>query len=88
MSAGISIDSGRRSTQTGTTSTTKTMTTSIPQCTTELVAAETGRGTGCLRYLEITPPRGEEEEGEKTEVLHLTILHPLLHQVPSPVAKF
>lgn len=63
------------------------MTTNIPQCITEAVVAGTGRGTECPRYLEITLLRGEEEEGEKREVLHLTILHPLPHQGPSPVLK-
>lgn len=62
----------------------------IPHCITEVVGAETGRGkegTECLHCLEITPPRGEEEEGEKREVLHLTILHPLPHQGPNPALK-
>lgn len=84
MSAGKEngIGSGRRSMQTGTTSTTKTTTT--PQCITEAVVAETGRGTECPHYLEITPPRGEEEEEETREGLPLTILHPLPHQRLSP----
>lgn len=89
MSAGIeiAIDSGRRSTETGTTSTTKTTTTNIRRCITEVVAAETGRETECPHYPEITPPRGEGGEGEKREALHLTILHHLPHQEPSPALK-
>lgn len=79
--------SGRRSTPTGTTSTTKTMMANLPQCITEVAAAETERGIECPHYLEITPPKGEEEEGEKREVLHLTILQHLPHQVPSPALK-
>lgn len=85
---GKAIDSGRRSMPTGTTSTTKTTITNIPHCLTEAVAAETVRGTGCLLYLEIIPHREEEDGGEKRGVLHLTILRPLPHQGPSPVAKY
>lgn len=72
--------------QTGTTSSTKTTTTSTPHCITEVVVAETGRGTECPLYPEITPPRGEEEEEEKEKrgVLPLTIRHPLPHQGRSP----
>lgn len=81
------IDSGRRSMRTGTTSTTKTMITNIPHCITEVVEAETGRETECPHYLEITPLKGEEEEGEKSEVLPLTILHHLRQQGPSPALK-
>lgn len=82
-----SIDNGRRIMLTGTTSITKTMTTNIPHYITEVVAAETGRGIECPHYLEITPPRVEEEEGGKREVLHLTIPHLLPHQGLSPALK-
>lgn len=84
MSAGKgkATDNGRRNTLIGTTSITKIMTTNILHCTTEVVVAEieTERGRDCLHYLEIIPLRVEEEEEEKTEVSHLTILHPLLQQ--------
>lgn len=80
MSAGKgkATDNGRRNTLIGTTSITKIMT-NILHCTTEVVVAEieTERGRDCLHYQEIIPLRVEEEEEEKTEVSHLTILHPL-----------
>lgn len=74
--------------QTGTTSTTKTMTTSIPLCITEVMAAETEKGTDCPHYPEITHPRGEAEEGEMREEFPLTTPHPLPHQGPNPAPKF
>lgn len=50
-------DSGRKSTGTGTTSTTKTTVPSMPQCTTA-VAGAAERGTASPLHPETTPPRG------------------------------
>lgn len=51
------------------------------------MAAETGRGTDCPHYPEITHPRGEGEEGEMREEFPLTIPHHLPHQGPNPALK-
>ena len=62
------IDNVKRSSRTGTTNATKTTTTNIPHYITEVVTKETGSGTVCLRYPEITPLREGGREGEKREV--------------------
>lgn len=51
------------------------------------MAAETERGTDCPLYPEITHPRGEGEEGERRELVHLTIPRPLPRQGQSPALK-
>lgn len=83
------IDSGKGSTETGTTNTTRGMTTNILlHYIREGVEAETGRGTDRHPYQEITHPRKEQEEEEMTGVLLLTTLFLLPHPEPRPAQKF
>lgn len=76
-------DNGRRSTQTGTTNTTKTMTPSIHPCITGATAAERARGRKCP-HPEITHLRGGDEEDETREGVLLIIYPHHLLQGTSP----
>lgn len=73
--------------QSGTTNTTKTLTTSTPRCIIGVMAAEKENGKKCLHHPEIIHPREEEDEAKRREVAHHIIPHLCLHQLLNPALK-